>query len=209
MFILLFHDELINNFKFSGDFTDFMDKIVVIIRNPLKSAISEFNRMAKTQVKSFSDIHSFMRRALKTKKIDNETKILRSSFKHHFQSQLHHLWTLVAKYTKLRKPVLFISYEDMQENLLPQLLRIAMFMNLGENENILERSVCTVLAEDRIRRSTKRKYNVDFTETASSLVNGTHTAKILGIIDRLFKSSGRHEMRTEEYISLVRHNSKL
>ena len=174
-----------------------MDRIILVIRSPLKTAIAEFNRRAKSKVKSFSSVSSFMNIA---KRGDNG-----GYFSKLFIGLLKLFHKHTARYTKMKTPVLYISYEDMAENLLPNLLRITKFMNMGsENEEVLERSVCTILSENRIKQSLKRTYKVDLTKAARSLIHKTRAVKMVRNIDKLFKVSGRHELRTQEYISMIK-----
>ena len=178
---------------FAGAFTDKMDKILLVIRSPLKSAIAEFNRRSKSKEDSFSSVESFKRRASK-----------HHFFAKLFRNLLRHFFRLATRYNKIKKPVLFISYEDMTDNLLPNLLRISKFLNLGsENEEVLERSVCTILSDSRIKQSTKRTYKVDLTKAARSLIDKKQAIGLTRRIGRIFQKFGRHEMRTDEYLSMI------
>ncbi|XP_075251543.1 sialate:O-sulfotransferase 1-like isoform X2 [Convolutriloba macropyga] len=177
----------------AGKFSALMDRRVVVIRDPLKCSIAEFNRRAKGKVGSFSSVEAFMKGA---KNIAGFNKLFRGS--------LEHFLRLTTRYTKAQTPVLFISYEDMAGNLLPNLLRITKFMNMGsENKQILERSVCTILSDNGSKQSFKRTYKVDLTDAARSLIDKKYAIETVRRIENLFQISGMHELRTDDYISMI------
>ena len=97
---------------------------------------------------------------------------------------------------------MFISY-DLKFSLLAHLLRLANILNLGEDENILERAVCTALSQERTRKETKRKYKTDIANEVGTKINKTWTIEVLKKIDGLFRNSGTFEKQTQEYISQI------
>ena len=170
---------------------------MITMRNPLKSAMAEFNRMENKKNKSAKEVEHFLKEA-KLAKSEKSTL-----FTQHFQQQLQHLLRLITQFTTAKKPVLFVSYEDLKQNLLAQLFRITHFMNLGEDENILERSVCTALSQSRTKKQTKRVYRVDFAKEVGTYIDKKLAIQVLRKIDEIFRKSRTYEMRTNEYISQI------
>ena len=152
--------------------------------------IAEFNH------KTYKD-HKI---AFQNSKAFESTARQKDRFERHFNEQLIRLqsFTLVRKITQ--RPVLIISYEDMLENLFPQILRIANFMELGEDLTVLDRSVCTIFNAEAMRKTDKRKYSEDFTPTAANLVNRKWATAVLKTISENFLNYKLHEMRLDDYI---------
>ena len=119
-----------------------MDKIIIVIRDPLKAAVAEFSRQNFGKKKSFPDIDSFLKKG-------------RQHFNGVFVKQLEGLMNMVTQHANnmKRKPVLFISYEDMKYNLLPQLFRIAHFLNMSDNPQVIERALCTILGQNKAQNA--------------------------------------------------------
>ena len=170
----------------SVPFFDLMDGFVLVIRNPLYSALSEFNRRYYGQVKGFASDDHF-----KTKAAANFGPL--------FQKQMELMAGFVRRYSNITKPVLFISYDDLQRYLLPQLLRLALFFNLSTDPDVLERSICTVYSSKRIESFTKRKKNVDLQKLAASLIDKGKAIENLIRVNEILIRSQLHFLRMSEY----------
>ena len=163
-----------------------MDKFVFLIRNPIRSALAEFQRQLAGGHTSGMSVHEFR----------NNSKRFFQIFKSHITSSLPRLAQFQPKQSQ---PVLTISYEDMTDNLLPQLLRIAHFLEMDSDTIILDRAVCTELNQARIKAKSKRVQKEDLSPLALKVIDKNKTFEQLEKINNLFIDRKNHHMRLKDY----------
>ncbi len=165
----------------------------MVYRNPLNSAIAEFNRQRFNQVTGFTKVSAFLKAASKTDgKKHNLTNL--------YQDQLSIAKLILSVVLKSGKPALVISYEDLKSNTLVQLMRIAHFVGLDNDEDVLERSLCTLYSEYEIANQTKRSHKEDFTQAALSILGREKVLKDIDEMNEIFKSSQLHYLELDKLL---------
>ncbi|XP_075264514.1 sialate:O-sulfotransferase 1-like, partial [Convolutriloba macropyga] len=179
--------EFHNNPNQKSTMSDKADKVILLIRNPFQSSLAEYSKTQNNTVAGFTDVRSFL----------NQNKI--HSFADFFKNQLNQLLQLVTTYAALKKPVMFLFYEDMADNLLRKLMELAEFVGLGQRTEILDRSICTVLSNS-IAKDTQRVFNADLISTAAKLIDKKHAIETLVNIRQVFVNHNCSFKRIDEYL---------
>ena len=161
-------------------------KIITVIRHPVRSLISEFNRRETGSHKlslNVSDVVKF-----------NSTS--GSKFKTLAKRMLPEWHRLYVELINANSRVLILSYEDMQDNLLPQLLRIWNFLELDGSQS-LERTFCSFLNREQ-NNFFKRKYTADFLPEVKFLIREIGIESLVQKLDNLLRSRHLHILRNYE-----------
>ena len=90
-------------------------------------------------------------------------------------------------------PILILSYEDLQDNLLPQLMRIWNFLELDEAES-LERTFCSFLKREQVNFF-KREYKEDYWPSVKFLINDVGVENLFQKLDKLLRTRHIYIMR--------------
>ena len=147
-----------------------------VYRNPLENTIAEFHRQHSGNTGSIKSLSRFRQKAKETMAKTNITLLQKI---YHEQIEIGHL--ILNRTKEFDKPLLVMSYSDLKKNLLPQLLRVAHFVGLDEDPDILERALCTVYSAKQTASQTKRAARFDSKPVALSILNRTEI--IQDIID--------------------------
>ena len=89
--------------------------------------------------------------------------------------------------------ILILSYEDLQDNLLPQLLRIWNFLEVDEVES-LERTFCSFLNREH-KNFFKREYSEDYWPSVKFLVDDIGAKNLFLKLDNLLRTRHLYVLR--------------
>ncbi len=165
----------------------------MVYRNPVKSTIAEFSRQRLDHFSSFASKKEFLEAA-------THKREARGNFAEVYENQISIGKTIFTAVSECGKPLLFISYEDMKRNILVQLMRVAHFVGLDENEETIERALCTVYSEAQVAKLGKRTKKEDFTAAALSLLNKTKVIQDIQEMDKKFRMSRKHYLNLDDHL---------
>ena len=176
-------------------FSKIVDGYVVLYREPIKSALAEYHRR-RSGYTSFKTKEAFIKAAGGGGD---------QGFGWRYDRNTEFGLMCVNNSLQSGKPTLIISYEDLVENEISQLLRIAFFLNLTRRPDTIERTLCTIYSEEQIQKLTKRVHRVDLADVAATFVNKTKYINDLKTVDTIINESKLHFIRSREYL-LARYN---
>ena len=190
MGLLLFPDK-------NQTYYDQMEKFVTVFRNPLRTTLAEFNRRRFGQQGTFKTLRQFRQAAGRKTNNDNYKT---QNFQTLYELQTDRGFSLQKSMDETGKPILVLSYEDIQRNLLSQLLRILLFFGLGDNMDYWHRAICTCYNEFRNQRA-RRVYTFNMEQAATYYLNKTKFLNDLQLFDQSFRAKRLHFLRIDEYMS--------
>ena len=166
-----------------------MDKLITVFRNPFRSTIAEFTRRTYAKTSGYENIEDFKKTAEKKNRLAKQAR-----------NNLFKLTDHILKLNQTDRPVLYISYEDMTENLMPQLLRILNFVGLAKSDEYLERAVCTVLNTAK-QKNAKRVTKIDVSKASRKLIDSEKMMKKINRLNQDLIKAGAHYLRESEYVA--------
>ncbi len=189
--------QLLNETLFSARYLEKVEKFVVVIRNPFYSSLADFVRQFNFHTTSFNDVNSFVQKANRTLNgmphfVDNLLWQSRMGFRF--------LDAIIAT----KKPLLVLTYEDMQRDIQVQLIRMAAFLGVGANEQVLQRSECTALQQSIDATKTKRKYSVDLKAAARKFINDTLLLEVVHTYNQKVTSAKVSFLDVKDYLRATR-----
>ena len=168
-------------------------KVIRVIRHPIRTAISEFNRHHGGQYKSIgiADFNADTLKQLSDWVLSDSSEVTEQ----HKQLFNHNITTL------------YISYEDMTQNLLPQLFRIQHFLGF-DTSYYIERTFCAYFRK-RMDEKIKRVYQTDVMPKLLEALDITTVTKNIEKQDQFLRRNHLHFLRKREYLDLLKNTEPL
>ena len=143
---------------------------------------------------------------------NNESEFVQaanSSFREFFENQLDNLRSMINFLSLSRKPVLTVSYEDIKNNPMSQIVRIAKFIDsLYDEKELIERLICTVLNEREVKVQTERVHKFDAKKSARKMINKTVAYDKIMAVSNDINIISNHFLRLNEYLKSLTEQKK-
>ena len=161
----------------------FPRRAINVIRDPVKSAIAEFHRVNTNQYGSVSEKNL----------VGKNMETLARKPPGHANMLINH----VKLISERGLDVLYVSYEDMMDNLLPQLFRIQNFLGFEDAQSV-ERTFCTYLSkkeDEKITRLPKTDFVPKFLDEMDHEIMNERLKKL----STLLQTAHSHLLRLPPY----------